>query len=260
MKSYFNFMPFALVDKKVLMEGEPTDPYKSVIQLTFSLGSPDATLGFGQPDLHLFIRQPNSKYMAKWYSIVSRPDERGVFRVVIKVYRGGLMSEYLDGLAINDSIYASKSFAMTMVPSTQVGLIAFGIGITEMLVTAETLLAKGSDVTLIHCIRYEREKLFTADIATLQHEYPTQFKVLYVVSKPKYDSKQEGMIPGRFNDAVAETAFGQWDKTQARFLAIGTDTMNKAAYKLLSRHGFHLRLIEMPSRLYVLWQAFFGSD
>ncbi|CAK4638519.1 unnamed protein product [Aphanomyces euteiches] len=241
-----DFLAYALVDKAVLVAGEPTDPYKSIVQLTFSLGSPEATLGVGQPCTHLRIRQPNSWGMSKSYSIVSRPDELGVFRVVIKVYRGGVLSEYFDSLNINDSIEACKSKTKIMHPSTHVGLIAFGIGITEMLVTAETLLAQGSEVTLVHCIRYEREKIFTDEIDALKAQYPTQFKVLYVVSKPGDDDKHEGRIPGRFNDAVINMAFGQWDKSQARFLAIGTKDMKRTAYHLLSSHGFDLHLVEKP--------------
>ncbi|CAK4084677.1 unnamed protein product [Aphanomyces euteiches] len=256
MQRGLGFLPYALVEKTVLVDGDGMDPYKSIVQLTFSLGSPEATLGVGQPCTHLRIRLPDSWVLSKSYSIVSRPDERGVFRVVIKVYRGGLMSEYFDRLAINDSIYASKSLTKVLKPASHVGLIAFGIGITEMPVTAETLLAQGSQqVTLIHCIRYEREALFTADITALKAQFPTQFKVLYVVSQPRDDTNLEGMIAGRFNDSVIDTAFGQWDKTQARFLAIGTKAMKRTAYNLLTSHGFDLHLVERPSKLSAFMQA-----
>ena len=221
------------------------------MQLTFALPDPQDCLGFGAPTTHIKIRRPNSCILSKTYSLTSPPTDRGRFQITVKVYRGGNCSGYLAGLNVGDCAHVSRTMTKTMRvgardPPVNVGLIAFGIGITEMLVTAEDLLRAGHSVTLLYANRHSRDILFEDELSALSAAGAGRFSVVHVLSRT---CDIPHGVAGRPSAEVLSGYFSQWEPRSAYFLAIGSKKMMRDTYAILGKLGFKQRLLGRPTLL-----------
>lgn len=75
---------------------------RATYRFTFALETPDAVLGLpvGQ---HVEVRLPGGAGLSRAYTPVTDDRTRGSFDLVVKIYKGGVLSEYMDSLKVGDS-------------------------------------------------------------------------------------------------------------------------------------------------------------
>ena len=123
------------------------------------------------------------------------------------------------------------------------GLIAFGVGISDCLHTARSLLEGGAQmVVLVYCVRLVAEAVLRDEIEALQRDFPERFAVRYFLSRESPATVTlDGAVCGRLDRAALEVTFGEWAKAgRARgsaFLVVGTRAMNRQTYGLLAEIG-----------------------
>lgn len=86
------------------------------------------------------------------YTLISNPNEPGYFELMIKTYKTGNVSEYIDKLQIGDSIKVkgpipTLKFNQNM--KKKIGMLAGGTGITPMLQIIQAILNNPNDETEI---------------------------------------------------------------------------------------------------------------
>lgn len=261
--------PFPLVEKEVLTESTEQSP--GLIRLTFGLSTPEETLGFGQPSTAVKVRPPGSWLRSRPYSVCSSPSRAGSFQLLVKLYRGGRVSGHLNTLQIGQAAWFAKTRTKPMAEGVRkAGLIAFGVGISDCIHTARTLLEGGAEgVTLLYCVRYAAEAVLRNEIEELQRSYGDdgRFVVRYYLSQETVDANivsggLEGAICERLQQGGLEAAFGGW-RTIARdcaFLVVGTKEMCRQTYGMLASLGFNRRLCGFRWTERPLEKAASGSD
>eukprot|EP00899_Mesostigma_viride_P014013 jgi/Mesvir1/22612/Mv14057-RA.1 len=244
------FRPCKLINREVLLTGEDSDPWESIVRVSFELPGP---LGFEQPCTHVKVRRPNSLFRGRTYSITSRADEIRL-TLTVKVYRGGCMSVYLGKeLAIGEVAFIARTRRKPVLLSACAGLISFGVGVTEMVHTARQLVAEGREVRLLCAYRHAREALFKEQFDALAAEFPDRFRWMLILSQDK-ETQQVGslttpksILHGRFDVEAIRLAFGDWKGKDARFLPIGSKPMMRDARAKLATAGFPFPLLGKPA-------------
>jgi len=243
--------PFPLVEKEVLTESTEQSP--GLIRLTFGLPTPEETLGFGQPGTAVKVRPPGSWLRSRPYSVCSSPSRTGSFQLLIKLYPGGRVSGHLNTLQIGQPAWFAKTRTKPVAEGVRkAGLIAFGVGISDCIHTARSLLEGGAErVTLLYCVRYAAEAVLRDEIDELQRSYGDdgRFVVRYYLSRETADANGvagglDGAACERLQQGGLEAAFAEW-RTIARdcaFLVVGTREMCRQTYAILDSLGFGRRL------------------
>ena len=173
-------------------------------------------------DLGDVVKMVIPGYKPKSYSVSAlRPTE---FDVTFKVYPGGRASGYLDRLQVGDKI---NSFGMSAGrvrnPGSFVGIVAYGVGITEGLPVAQAELARqdAERVTLLWACRTQQDTFWHEEIAALKRLYGNRFEIVYILSRQEH----EGCLHGRVNADVLNKVFRAPNRNEARFLSVGTKEM-----------------------------------
>lgn len=185
-----------------------------------------------------------------------RTDTAGEFELRVKRYREGRASKHLCDAAVGDQVQMSGPYPPFWVPfvragiCSRVGLIAFGVGITEALPLARAELEAGaassssssSEVRLLWASRGPQEVFDKEWLAELQDKFPQRFKVTHLFSRRAGGT---GDLQGRLSQVVLQSVFGDWqaEPDQARFLVVGTKSMKRDGYRLLNSVGFRLPLL-----------------
>jgi ferredoxin-NADP reductase len=292
--TWWTGVPTRLLRKTTLVSGEDDAGNRLPVHtLTFAMPPHDA------PAFHSKARHPSTlrldrgdvmkmvipQYKPKSYSISAlRQDE---FDITVKIYPQGRASGCLDRLRINDVIHAfgkskgnvrncDDSSATTII--THVGVIAYGVGITEALpiVTAELALADDQDndhppepadennnddnkkknttqtkVTLLWAARTRADTFWHDEIALLQTKYPATFCIQYIFSRDEHDTDS---LKGRIDANVLRQVFidYKWPTTtdnddaavvapgvvEPRFISVGTKEMMADTDEMLSAIGY----------------------
>ncbi|KAK9497728.1 hypothetical protein O3M35_004396 [Rhynocoris fuscipes] len=186
----------------------------------FELPSNNHILGLpvGQ---HIFLSANiEGETLIRSYTPVTSDDDLGYMDLVIKVYHknthpkypaGGKMSQYLDSLAIGDTVdirgpsgrlkYLGKGvFSMKVlrkdpayqVTVTKVSMIAGGSGITPMLQLIRHITKDANDNTemsLIFANQTEKDILLRNELEEVAANYPEQFKLWYTIDVPSPEWK-----------------------------------------------------------------------
>lgn len=267
MLSGVRYRPFPLAEKEVLKESTEQSP--GLIRLTFSLSTPEDTLGFGQPGTAVKVRPPGSWLRSRPYSICSSPSRAGSFQLLVKLYPGGRVSGHLNTLQTGQAAWFAKTRTKPMADCVRkAGLIAFGVGISDCIHTARSLLEGGAEgVTLLYCVRYAAEAVLRDEIEELQRSYDGSFVVRYYLSREIADANSvkgglEGAICERLQHGGLEAAFGEW-RTIARdcaFLVVGTKEMCRHTYGMLASLGFNRRVCAFRGTERPLEETASGSD
>lgn len=191
------------------------------------------------------IKMVIPNYKPKSYSLSAIRPEQNEMDVTIKVYPNGRASGFLDRLSIGDSI---NSFGMqsgrSRNPGKFLGLIAYGVGITEILPVAEAELEKGdSEKVVVLWASRTSEDLFWADkVKELEENYPDKFEMVYIFSRE--ESPNEAILKGRIDPSVLQEVFEpRMEKANighkdARFQAVGTKEMIALTGSMLTKIGY----------------------
>lgn len=189
-------------------------------------------------------------YKPKSYSMsAERPGE---FDITFKVYPGGVCSGYLDSIKVGEEIAVFGKGSKQRQPGSHVGLVAYGVGITEALPIAAAELAKpeAQHVRLLWASKAFGDLFWHEEIAALRKAHPERFSVETILSREQRD----GSLHGRCRSEVLAAVFdGEWGtgvggpnehlRESARFLTVGTKPMMRETEAMLRQLGY-----EAPGR------------
>jgi len=220
--------PLKLIEKVVL--SHDTRLFK------FELPSPEHCLGLpiGQ---HIYLSaRISGSLVVRPYTPTSSDEDLGHMDLVVKVYHanvhpkfpdGGKMTQYLESLAIGDTIdvrgpsghleYLGKgSFSIKtdkkaakgdIVKASQVSMIAGGTGITPMLQLVRAVFRDPEDKTclaLLFANQTEDDILLRKELEEVEQEHPDRFKLWYTVDRPGDDWQYS---QGFINSEMIEKVF-----------------------------------------------------
>lgn len=253
-------VPTTLVRKTLLVSADELSGRLPVYTLTFSIPPADELSGrakaHSKVNLHLgdIVKMVIPNYKPKSYSISDlREDE---FDVTIKVYPNGRASGFLDSLEVGQT---TGSFGMSAGrqrnPGSYVGIISYGVGITEGLPVARAELEANDakKVVLVWAVRNYDDVFWSDEIQNLQTRYPDRFEITHVVSRETQATVRKGDIAGQRIDAnLLAKIFTPEDGAEARFLSVGTKAMMRQTEDLLESIGYpmpkHALLPKLHSR------------
>lgn len=183
-------------------------------------------------------------YKPKSYSVSAlRKDS---FDITLKVYPSGRASGFIDRLQVGESIHTfGMSSGRVRNPGKFVGVIAYGVGITEGLPVARAELEKGDaeEVVLLWASRTMEDTFWQKDVEELQREHPRKFRMAHILSR----EERAGTMHGRIDADVLLKTFGDWksERGEARFLTVGTKEMMVQTGQLLSGVGFDMSTLAL---------------
>ncbi|TVY32775.1 NADH-cytochrome b5 reductase [Lachnellula subtilissima] len=174
------YRKFPLIRKDVLSP--------NVYRFVFKLPKPRDVLGLptGQ---HVAIRtEINGKMVSRSYTPVSNDSDLGRIELVVKVYPGGLITNYLANLELNDLVeFRGPKGAMKYHSGLckSLGMIAGGTGITPMYQLIRTICEDPKDntkISLIYGNQTEGDILLREELDGFQSKFPEKFGVWYVLN------------------------------------------------------------------------------
>jgi len=237
------FRPFTLQSREILVRGSD----ESLAVHRFTIGLPDgrSLMEFGV-DLSLgdfvMVRQPGH-FKSRAYSPTSNESLRGSFDIVVKIYPGGHVSGFLDKLQVGETVMVSGPgpvpwMAHAFTPGWQVGLVAFGVGITEALPVMCARLRDERElrVVLLWANRRHNDTFWHEELEMLARAHPQRLELRYAFSR----EQRQGCEHGRVDRGVLERTFGSLDRSGARFLVVGTRDMKLRTFAHLEAMGFQL--------------------
>jgi len=181
----------------------------------FELPSPQHCLGLpiGQ---HIYLSaRVSGSLVVRPYTPTSSDEDLGHMDLVVKVYQanvhpkfpeGGKMTQYLESLALGDTIdvrgpsglleyvgkgefniKADKKSAADVTRVRRVSMIAGGTGITPMLQLIRAVFRDNSDTTAELSLLFANQSddiLLRKELEEIQEEFPARFKLWYTVDRP----------------------------------------------------------------------------
>uniref|UniRef100_A0A8C5E7Z1 NADH-cytochrome b5 reductase n=1 Tax=Gouania willdenowi TaxID=441366 RepID=A0A8C5E7Z1_GOUWI len=183
----------------------------------FRFGLPSGTHILGLPvGQHVYLTAKiNGAPVVRAYTPVSSDEDQGYVDLVVKVYYknshpsfpdGGKMSQYLDNMAIGDtmdfrgpngllvykgngqfSIKPDKKSQSKVRKFKHVGMIAGGTGITPMLQLLRCITADSSDSTkcsLIFANQTEKDILLGKELEEIKRNHPDKVQLWFTLDKP----------------------------------------------------------------------------
>jgi len=203
-------VPLRLIDKE--------DISHDTKRFRFGLHSPDHVLGLpvGQ---HVYLSaKVNGSLVVRAYTPVTSDEDQGYVDLVVKVYfknchpsfpEGGKMSQYLNDMAIGDtidfrgpngllvyngngkfSIRPDKKSEPKIKKFKHIGMIAGGTGITPMLQLIRAITADPSDQTLCSLIfanQTEKDILLREELEEVKRSHPDKLNLWFTLDKPPQD-------------------------------------------------------------------------
>ena len=268
--------PTKLVNKSILVPGkavtEALEPgstlHLPVYTLTFEIPDDDSSIFTGKAkrhdtlriDLGDIVKMVIPGYKPKSYSVSALRKDQNEFDITIKIYPNGRASGYLDRLVIGDTI---RSFGLQKGKVRQtpgscqtpfvVGLIAYGVGITEAWPIAKAELEEHGEadkVVLLWASRTKMDTFWNDEMKDYQNRHPDKFQLVHIFSRENVP----GCLHGRIDSGVLANVFkrdGDNKNEGLRFLSVGTKRMMKLTDEMLEEIGFpmprHALLASKPS-------------
>jgi len=191
---------------------------------------------------HIIIRATiNGEEVQRNYTPTTLNDSLGYFDLVVKIYEKGLISKYLDSLAIGDQIEVqgpSGRFWLEENRSRAFGMLAGGTGITPMYQLIQALLKDKQDktqISLIFANIAEEDILLRKDLEALQAANPDRFKLFYCLNNaPEGWTGGIGFVT---KEMIAANLPAPAD--DAKILLCGPPPMLKAMYGHLEALGYN---------------------
>jgi len=179
MRGGVSFLPFTLLSREVVSR---PGAELEVLLLRFALPAGGASsLGLEQPTTHVKVRYSGAAWLprARTFSLVSAADERGSFAIAVKIRPGGRASPMLAALrpGLDAAHFAHTLTKRLAAPldgagarGARLALVVFGIGATEVLLTARRALRAGQRVTLLAAARSAADLLFLKELCAAAAE------------------------------------------------------------------------------------------
>mmetsp|Transcript_5297 Transcript_5297/g.5167 ORF Transcript_5297/g.5167 Transcript_5297/m.5167 type:complete len:158 (-) Transcript_5297:284-757(-) len=138
----------------------------------------------------------NHDYKPKSYSMSALRLAENEFDITLKVYPNGQASGFLDRLQIGEELQTfGISAKQTRQQGAYVGIVAYGVGMTDGLPIAKVELEKGDaqSMVLLWASRTWDDTFWKEDIAALTTHYPDTFTMVHILSREEHD----GCLYGR---------------------------------------------------------------
>lgn len=226
--------------RKTLIVEASTD-HLPVYTLTFANPSGMKSLGV-RMDYGDVIKVVVPNYKPKSYSMSN--ERPGEFDITVKVYPNGRASGFLDRVPIGGTIEVFRKGNNERNPAKYIGIIAFGVGITEALPLAEAELRK-PDAKHVHLIWQSRTigDVFWAErISTLKAQYPEKFQLSYVFSREAVEGCLHGRLTAPLLHSLTTATWiandPQFVTSDVRFMTVGTKEMMREADAMISSIGY----------------------
>lgn len=205
-------------------------------------------------DLGDVVKMVIPGYKPKSYSMSALRKHENEFDITIKVYPDGRASGYLDQLAVGDTIgsFGMRKGKLRQTPTNSspfvVGLIAYGVGITEAWPIAKAELddhREADKVILLWASRTKADTFWNQEMEDYQRKYPDKFQLVHIFSRETV----EGCLYGRVDSSVLAKVFktnndddnkncNVVNNQELRFLSVGTKQMMKRTDEMLEEIGF----------------------
>ena len=168
----------------------------------------------------------------------------------VRAYPWDGVASYLESMAVGGLAHVPEIRAWDWSrESRRVGMVCFGVGITECVQCAESLLRAGAEVRIIYANRDLAHAILLDRLRALLVDFPEHFRLRHCLSQPATGSAlstpdasspmgREGTTRGRVDAAVlAEEFGGAWADGQPveHFLMVGTGAMERAVLGMLGR-------------------------
>jgi cytochrome-b5 reductase len=214
----------------------------NVYHFVFAL--PNVTDVLGLPiGQHIAIRADiDGKSVSRSYTPISNDMDLGRIELIVKVYPGGLITNYLANLAIGNKVEIrgpkgamkySKEFSKSIL------MIAGGTGITPMYQLIRAICTDDSNntiVKLLYANHAEEDILLKEQLDSFAAKCPKKFKIEYILSKPSGAWKgKTGFVT---QDLIKEQGLSASKDTKV--MLCGPPPMVKAMKNNLERLGFQL--------------------
>jgi len=246
LRSMLFFRPCKLLSKETLVEAAPDR--LAVRRFVFALpggdtGEPDVQLALGE---HIKVRGAGFLPFARSYSPVAV--RRGEIELVVKIYpadgRGKTpagVSSHLDSLQEGEEALLSGPYPppfqrVAREPGRKVGIVAYGVGITEALGVAWGELPRADEVALLWALR-DRSELYAQQ--ELQALRDAGLQVRYHFSREGGGGRlgpqqlREAFPWGPVDSSGKDSEHAQ----EVRFLVVGTKAMKRETYAMLASAG-----------------------
>lgn len=248
-------VPTRLLKKTTLIPASAN--HLPVHTLTFAIPPSDTLTGRACPhssvriDYGDVVKMVIPGYKPKSYSMSALREVASEFDITLKVYPSGRASGFIDRLKVGDSMHTfGMSAGRRRNPGRRVGVIAYGVGMTEGLPVARAELEKGDaeEVVLLWASRTMDDTFWLKEIHELTQEYGERFRLVHILSREERD----GCLHGRIGPAVLEGVFSGWarESGEARFIPVGTKEVMAMTDGWLASVGFpmpeHALLPKMP--------------
>jgi len=159
----------------------------------------------------------------------------------------------LESLSVGDEIQCFARGVKSRNGGTHIGLVAFGVGITEALPIAAAELEHSNvqRVKLIWAKKTWGDVFWLDQIDRLTAEHGERFEVVHVLSQAEREGCRRGRVDPELLKAELDEAWGggaAFDRSDVRLLSVGTKAMMRdfdgMAYTVLDYEypGNHLRL------------------
>ncbi|KAK8967488.1 hypothetical protein KSP40_PGU014246 [Platanthera guangdongensis] len=183
----------------------------------FALPAVDQLLGL-RPGHHIFLSATvNDKLCMRAYTPTSLEDAADYVELLIKIYDGGLMTQYLESLPLGAAMeingpagrieYAGRgSFVIDGKTRrvTRVAMVAGGTGITPVYQIIRAMMREGDDLGIKMCLVYasrsEDDILMREDLDRWARQQPERLEVWYVVGEVRRE--EWGYSVGMVTDGV----------------------------------------------------------
>lgn len=214
----------------------------NVYRFVFALPKPTDVLGLptGQ---HIAIRADiGGKSVSRSYTPTSNDTDPGRIELVVKVYPGGLLTNYLAGLKIGDEVEIrgpKGAMKYNKAYSKHILMVAGGTGITPMYQLIRTICTDVEDnttISLLYANNKEEDILLKEDLDAFAAKCPRKFKVHYVLAKAPANWK--GGVGFVTKEIIQD--FGPPTSKDVKALLCGPPPMINAMKKNLGALGFQL--------------------
>jgi len=282
MRAGLSFSAFPLLSRELVSR---PGAECAVLLLRFALPG-GAALGVSQPCTHVKFRLDGLLPRARTFSLVSAAHERGAFAIAVKVRPGGRASPRLAALrpGVDSALFARTLTKRLAAPlggadarGARLALIVFGVGVTEVLLTAREALRAGQRVGLLVAARAAADLLFVRELCEAAAEAAAsavadaaagagaalQLRFLLSREEPSAALVAElddicggpgaaarcgvSVARGRVNAASVAETFGGGKWRGAATLCVGTKAQAREAYALLAAEaGAVRRLLGRP--------------
>mmetsp|Transcript_45661 Transcript_45661/g.51835 ORF Transcript_45661/g.51835 Transcript_45661/m.51835 type:complete len:276 (+) Transcript_45661:113-940(+) len=240
---WYTGVPTKLLKKTTLIPA--TTDHLPVYTLTFEIPKNATFTGRAKPhaevriDMGDVVKMVIPNYKPKSYSMSALRLAENEFDITLKVYPNGRASGFLDRLQIGEELNTfGISAKRTRQPGEYVGIVAYGVGMTEGLPIAKAELEKGDAkrVVLLWASRTWEDTFWQEELAALTTHYPDHFEIVHILSR----EEREGCLHGRVNPEVLQQVFQPTESEEARFLSVGTKEMMRMTDGYFATNNYYM--------------------